>query len=86
MMIMHQLTHRCSCVGVFPIIKTVIMPQPPYSWDLTPANFFLFPKLKTPMIGKRFVTIEKIKEKSKQELKAIPKIAFLKCFEDWKKR
>ena len=35
---------------------------------------------------KRFATIEKIKEKSKQELLAIPKRAFQKCFEDWKKR
>ena len=50
--------------------KTVIKPQPPYSTDLAPANFFLFPKLKTPMKGKSFATIEEIKEKSKQELLA----------------
>ena len=48
--------------------KTVIMSQPPYSPDLAPANFFLFPKLKTPMKGKRFATIEELKEKSKQGL------------------
>ena len=36
--------------------------------------------------GKRFATIEEIKEKSKQELLLIPKKAFLKRFEDWKKR
>lgn len=52
--------------------KTVIMPQPPNSPDLASADFFLFPKLKTPMKGKRFDTIEEIKEKSKQELLAIP--------------
>ena len=45
--------------------KTVYMTQPPY--DLAPGDCFLFPKLKTPMKGKRFVTIEEIKEKSKQE-------------------
>ena len=28
--------------------KTVIMPQPPYSRDLVSADFFLFPKLRTP--------------------------------------
>ena len=65
--------------------KTVIMPQPPYSQDLTPADFFFFPKLKTPLKGKRFSTIEEIKEKSIQELLAIPKSAFQKYFEDWKK-
>ena len=44
--------------------KVVIMPQPPYSSDLAPAEFFLFPKLRTPMKGKRFATIEEMKEKS----------------------
>ena len=53
--------------------KTIIMPQPPYSPDLAPVDIFLFPKLKTSMKGKRFATIEEIKEKSKQELLTIPK-------------
>ena len=59
--------------------KTVIMPQPPYSPGLAP-------KLKTPTKGRHFATIEEIKEKSKLELLAIPKSAFQKCLEDWKKR
>ena len=54
--------------------------------DLAPVHFFLFPKLKTPTKGKRFATIEVIKEKSKPELLAIPKSASQNCFEDWKKR
>ena len=51
-----------------------------------PRGLFPFPKLKTPMKGKLFAPIEEIKEKSKQELLVIPKSAFQKCFEDWKKR
>ena len=66
--------------------KTVIMPQPPYSPDMAPCDFFLFPKLKMPMKGKRFDTIDELKKKSVEELKAIPINAFKKCFEDWKKR
>ena len=50
--------------------KIVTMPQPPYSPDVAPADFYLFPKLKTPMKGKHFATIEEIKEKSKQKLLA----------------
>ena len=65
--------------------KTVIMPHPPYWPDLAPLDFFLFPKLTAAMKGMLFATIEKIKEKSKRELLAIPKIAFQKGFEDWKK-
>ena len=57
-----------------------IMPQPPYSPDLAPCDFFLFPKLKRPMKGRTFTTIEEIKTASLEELKAIPKSAY----EDWK--
>ena len=59
------------------------MPQPPYSPDLAPCDFFLFPKLKRPMEGRRFATIEEIKTASQEELKTIPKSAYEKCFEDW---
>ena len=66
--------------------KTVIMPPPRYSSDLIPTEFVVFPKLKTPMNGKHFATIEEIKEKSKLEhlcqLLSIPKSAFQKRFED----
>ena len=34
----------------------------------------------------RFVTIEVVKEISKQELSEIPKSAFQKCFKNWQKR
>ena len=55
-------------------------------WPKTKPQVPCSPKLKTPMKGKRFATIEEIKSKSKQELLAIPKRSFQKCFEDWKKR
>src|ERR1700753_291045 len=32
--------------------NTLMMPQPPYSPDLAPCDFFLFPKLKRPMKGR----------------------------------
>ncbi|KAG5331324.1 SETMR methyltransferase, partial [Acromyrmex charruanus] len=66
--------------------NTLMMPQPPYSPDLIPCDFFLFPKLKRPMKGRRYATIEEIKTASKEELNKITKNDFLKCFEDWKKR
>ena len=42
-------------------------------------------KIKIPMKEKRFATIEEMEEKSKQELLTIPKSAFPRRFEDWKK-
>ena len=41
-------------------IKTV--PQPPYSPDLPPCDFCLFPKLKEKLRGCRYETIEEMKE------------------------
>ena len=41
-------------------IKTV--PHPPYSPDLAPCDFWLFPKLKENLRGSRFETIEEMKE------------------------
>ncbi|UYV74404.1 hypothetical protein LAZ67_11003429 [Cordylochernes scorpioides] len=66
--------------------NTLMMPQPPYSPDLAPCDFFLFPKQKRPMKGRRYATLDEIKTASKEELKNILKNYFLKCFEDWKNR
>ncbi|UYV65284.1 hypothetical protein LAZ67_3003806 [Cordylochernes scorpioides] len=54
--------------------------------DLAPCDFFLFPKLKRPMKGRRYATLDEIKTASKEELKKILKNDFLMCFEDWKNR
>ena len=66
--------------------STHIVPQPPYSPDLAPCDFWLFSKLKRPLRGHHFNTIEEIQAESKKALKAIPEIEFNKCFDDWKKR
>ena len=66
--------------------STHIVPQPPYSPDLAPCDYWLFPKLKRPLRGHRFESIEEIQRESLRALKAIPGNDFLACFEEWKKR
>ncbi|UYV79141.1 hypothetical protein LAZ67_17001224 [Cordylochernes scorpioides] len=56
--------------------NTLMMLQPPYSPDLAPCDFFLFPKLKRPMKGRRYATLDEIKTASKEELKKILKNDF----------
>ncbi|GFU53591.1 putative DD34D transposase [Trichonephila clavipes] len=51
---------------------------------MSPPDFFLFPKIKNTLKGHRFQDIETIKQNSTQQLQAIPKSEFQKCFEDWK--
>jgi histone-lysine N-methyltransferase SETMAR len=63
-----------------------VVPHPPYSPDLTPADFFLFPKLKTTLKGRRFQTIAEIQENAIRELRAITQSAFQEAFQQWKKR
>ena len=45
--------------------------QPPYSPDLVPCDFWLFPKLKSPLKGKGFHTIDEIQENMTGQLMAI---------------
>jgi hypothetical protein len=40
------------------------LPHPPYSPDLAPADFFLFPKMKMQMKGRRFQTFAEIQRES----------------------
>ncbi|VEN56165.1 unnamed protein product [Callosobruchus maculatus] len=57
--------------------STVMVPQQPYSPDLVPCDFFLFPKLKRPMKVRRYATIEEIKTASNEDLNKIKKMIFL---------
>ena len=65
---------------------THIVQQPPYSSDLASCDFWLFPKLKRPLRGTRFESIDEIKAESKKVLMAIPEKDYLACFEDRKIR
>jgi len=66
--------------------KTSVVPHPPCSPDLTPADLFLFPKLKTTLKGRRFQTTEEIQGNVIRELPAITESAFQKAFQNWKER
>ena len=83
--IMHLLILHCLFVNFWPK-QYYNDAQPPYSADMAPCDFFLFPKIKRTLKGRRFTAIDDIKSASLKELKAIPKIEFEKCFEDWKMR
>ena len=58
--------------------STNIIEQLLYSPYMAPSDFFLSPKLKLPLRGTRFQSIEDIKENSRRELKSIPENVFKK--------
>ena len=65
---------------------TAQLQQPPYSPDLTPWDFFLFPRLKKVPKGHRFEATEDIRLNSTKTLLDIPKEELAKCFQQWQKR
>jgi len=58
-----------------------LITQPPYSPDLAPSDFWLFPTLKMGLKRTRFATMEDIKWNATAELRKIPKEAFRRCFQ-----
>ena len=61
--------------------EMTVVPQPPYSPDLTPVYFFLFPKLKSSLKGRRFQTVEDIEDNLIKDPRAIPQ----NTFQNWEK-
>jgi transposase len=49
-----------------------IVLQPPYSPDLSPCYFFLFPRLKNHLKGSHFCTLDNSHKSVTDELKGIP--------------
>jgi len=65
--------------------ETTVVAQPSYYPDLYPADFFLFPMLKSTLKGRRFDTIDEIQKYSTNDLFVILKEAFQKTFQSWQK-
>ena len=60
-----------------------VVPHPPYSLDLAPSDFFLFPKLKMKLKGRRFQTLEEIQAESQALLNTLRENDFQECFKNW---
>ena len=64
-------------------ITQVILPL--FISDLVPYNFCLFSKLKSPLKGKRFQTIDEIQENTTGQLIVLPTKDSAECFKQWKR-
>ena len=65
--------------------EMMLVPQPPYSPDLAPVDFFLFNKLKSVLEGWQFESVQVINENLLAELSSIPQDTFQECFQNGKK-
>ncbi|GFX97844.1 putative mariner transposase [Trichonephila clavipes] len=64
--------------------RTPVLEHAPYSPDLAPCDFFFFPKIKSALKGTRFESMEAVKQKTAELLKALTKEDFQHCFDLWK--
>jgi len=79
--------HTVPSVREFLAKKNIpVLPHPPYSQDLAPCDFHLFPKLKSKLKGHHFGTMEKIKKIVTDELHTLMEYDFRYCYDQWKKR
>ncbi|UYV80218.1 hypothetical protein LAZ67_18002061 [Cordylochernes scorpioides] len=65
--------------------STTQLPHPPYSPDLAPNDFFLYPILKIKLKGRKFDNVDMIQAESKTTL-SLSNDDFISCFDNWKKR
>ena len=61
------------------------MPHSPYSPNLAPNDFFLFPWMKKVLRGKHFSQAEEMKQKMAEALRGIKTHEFKNCFKQWEK-
>jgi len=62
------------------------MGHPPYSPDLAPNDFFLFPHIKKKMRGQRFSCPEDAVEAFKNHVLEVSQSEWKKCFDNWFER
>lgn len=58
-----------------------VLDHPPYSPDLAPCDFYLFPKVKSALKGTRFESVEAVKEKAARVLKELTEEDFPALFQ-----
>jgi len=63
-----------------------VVPHPPYSPDLAPCDFFLFPKMKMKLKGRRFQTLEETEAESQAVLNTLRENDSQECFKKWQHR
>ena len=81
-------SHKCEVVKSFfwHLKRWNFFNCPPYSPDLSPCEFFLFPRLKKMLSGNKYMSRSSLGSAIYQCLQQIPKEDYLSAFRYWVKR
>ena len=79
--------HQALIMREFLIHNSIItLPHPPYSPDLAPCDFFLFPKMKLQLKDRHSYRVEEIQWESQNVLGTVPEQDFQHAFQQWQRR
>ena len=79
--------HICSAsMAKIMELKFELLQYPPYSPDLAPSGFFLFPNLKKWLAGHRFTSNQEVIAQTDAYFEDLPKSYFLDCLKKLQKR
>ncbi len=59
-----------------------LLAHPPYSPDLAPCDFAMFPKVKEQLRGRRFPNLAALQKETKKILRSLPEDFYTQCFID----
>ena len=80
-------SHKCEVVkSLLASEKVKVLNHPPYLPDLSPCDFFIFPRLKKMFSGNKYTYRSSLGSAIYQCLQQIPKEDYLSAFRDWVKR
>ena len=79
-------SHKCEVVKSFLASEKVkVLNHSPYSPELSPCHFFLFPRLKKMLSGNKYTSRSSLGSAIYQCLQQMPKEDYLSAFRDWVK-
>ena len=70
-------SHKCVVISFLASDKVKVLNHPPYSPDLSPCDFFLFPRLKKMLSGNKYKSRSSLGSAIYQCLQQIPKEDYL---------
>lgn len=80
--ISHASSHTSSITLAF-FLDIPLLAHPPYSPDLAPSDYFLFPHLKSGLAARQMRNLEDLKACVHRELRAIPKEDYRAAIDQW---
>ena len=79
--------HNALSVKQFLANKNItVLEHPPYSPDLAPCDFSLFPKIRSVLKRTHFMSVESVTAKTAEILNSLTEHDLRNCFEHWQHR